>query len=348
MALNVLAAVQKLAGTGAATLTGKLTGSPAISGMPVGHIGASSSIPADPKTAQQITQPGGGTTNQIEVALVQGQPASSPAQNANGINTDLDTYRFGSNGGDLSLSQFGDIIVDPRTVGEADDNIASISLTSQLTDLNANASPTGDVLNAYSRFFLQSVQEAQTEKYQVVETFTAFYTFFYGKRPPVYKFSGALMNDENNKWTNDLMFFYENFLRGTQSVGLGAQAIISYNGRLISGFLLNLSIAEDAVLNKGASFSFDVLVNDHKQVYFSADIQALVSQAQAFLQRKATQIQQQITQLNASVAPGHAALRALQATNGVTKLNSVKSTSIASNAAAVSSQTKTFTDLAGF
>ena len=196
--------------------------------------------------------------------------------------------------------------------GDQDDIIASISLSSDVS-LNANSVPTqGDVLSAYSRFFLERVSEAQTEKFQIVETFTAFYTFFYGKRPPIYTFQGTLLNDQNHKWTNDLMFYYENFLRGTRAVELNAQAVLAYDGRFVSGFLLNLNIQQNATIHKGASFSVDVLVTDHRQLYLSADIDTLLANSQAQLAAAQAQINQQISGIGMSSAT----LPALQISQG--------------------------------
>jgi len=312
-------------GTGTfASLTGKLTGSSAVSSLNVGAIGSATAVPGSVPAIQQILTPGGGTLNQVEVSQSSGQPGTTPPLTfLSDVPVTPDSYRYG-NGGTASIS--GDNLANPRTLGELDpnaaespgsENIASIFLSTNVpVDLNPNSSPQGNVLNAYSQFFLQSVVESQNEKLQVVETFTDYYAFFYGKRPPVYSFRGMLLNDVNYKWTNDLMFFYENFFRGTSSVQLGAQAFISYDGRLVSGFLINLNIQEDSMLQKGATFSFDVLVIDHKQVYFSDDIASLISSTTAYLNRQKARIQAQISQINASVAPGQAALKALQVTNG--------------------------------
>jgi hypothetical protein len=333
-----------------ALLTGKLTDSSAISGTNVGPIGSSLAVPAAPQTIQQMLTPGGGSVNQTEVLQMQSQPATTPDSNATStsINFSNDAYR-NTPGLGITSSVSGDTVTTPRELGDSADNVASISLSSQLIGPNSNATPTSNtILSAYSRFFLQSINESQVEKYQVVETFTAYYTFFYGKRPPVYNFRGALLNDENHKWTNDLMFFYENFLRGTQTVSLGAQAIISYDGRLISGFLLNLNINQTADLNKGAAFSFDVLVTDHVQTYFSADISSLISNARALLAARQQQIEQQISQITSSVAPGKAALNSLLVTNGQQKANSVLASGVTPTVTPVSVQAPTFVSTANF
>jgi len=313
-------------------LSGKLTGSSAVSSLNVGPIGASTSVPANPDTIQKMLNPGGGTLAQTEVFQNTSQPGTTPPSTSllSDVTVFPDSYRYGS-GGTASLTD--DDLTNPRTLGELDPDkaeapgsepIASIFLSTNIpADVNPNSSPQGNILNAYSQFFLQSVVEAQTEKLQVVETFTDYYAFFFGKRPPVYSFRGTLLNDPNYKWTNDLMFFYENFFRGTSSVQLGAQAFISYDGRLVSGFLINLQIQEDANLHKGASFSFDVLVIEHKQVYFSEDIASLIESSTAYINSQKAKIQAQISKITASVAPGQAALRSLQVTNGQLRPNAV-------------------------
>jgi hypothetical protein len=274
--------------------------------------------------ADKILGSSGASVNQNETKHLPSQPANTPDKNFNqdSVTTDRDAYRFG-NGPITGV----DPLVNSRVLGEKEDTIASISLSKD-TVLDADSPPNGDVLSAYSRFFLEAVTEAQVEKFQIVETFTAFYTFFYGKRPPVYNFRGTLLNDENFKWTNDLMFFYENFLRGTQSVQLGAQAIVSYDERLVSGFLLNMNIQQNSVMNKGASFSFDVLVVDHVQTHFSLDISDLIQRAKADLEIKLEQIQQQISMIGKGIPSGKV-LSAYQVMNEQQSANSISLPDIA-------------------
>ena len=274
------------------------------SNIDVGKIGSGIAVPVGKKISEKIVGAAGTTINQTEVVQLPSQPATTPDKDFNQSIADIDfagrdAYRFGNG----PLFTGSDPLVNPRVLGEKEDSIASISLSTQ-TVLTSDSPPTGNVLNAFSRFFLEGVTESQVEKFQIVETFTAFYTFFYGKRPPIYNFRGTLLNDENFKWTNDLMFFYDNFLRGTQSVQLGAQAIVSYDERLVSGFLLNLNIQENAVAPKGAAFSFDVLVVSHIQTRFSTDINDLLQKAKAFLQDESNRIQQQISLINKDIPSG--------------------------------------------
>ena len=259
------------------------------------------------------------------------QPSTTPTITSslqNGmVNTDTDSYRSGGFSDTGSTTE--DNLLNPRMVGEDEDNIASISIstsTDQSLQTTADASATeivyGDIVNAYSRFFLQGVSEAQTEKYQIVETFTDFYTFFYGKRPSTYNFRGMLMNDPNNKWTNDLMFFYENFFRGTKAVEIGAQAVINYDGRVVSGFILDLNVQQSAELDKGAMFSLNMLVVEHVPVNFSADMDSVISDARKSLKAAADAILQQISVINRSI-PTAERLQVASATNGAIPMASV-------------------------
>ena len=82
-----------------------------------------------------------------------------------------------------------------------------------------------DFIPPYTKFILQSVQEAHQEKSQIVETFGDFYVFFYGERPPVYQFSGVLLNTENLNWASEFNYYYENYMRGTKCVETNSRII---------------------------------------------------------------------------------------------------------------------------
>ena len=303
------------------TFGSKLSQNPTLSLVKT-DFNASTATPPTTNTTKSMLESKGAIVEHTDVQQVKGQLADTPSKYESGaLNFEKDRYR--NIGEELISPTSGDVIDadSSRQLGEplSDNRISSIFLSSQFptdVEIPADADPHGDLVNFYSRFFLQSVQESQSEKVQIVETFTDYYAFFYGKRPPVYSFRGVLLNDENHKWTNDLMFFYENFFRGSQTVALGAQAYVFYSGRLISGFLLNLNIQEESVLYKGASFSFDVLVVTHTPLYFSADISSLITKARKFITDRATAISNQIAQINKSIAPGGSALTALKVVSG--------------------------------
>jgi len=128
---------------------------------------------------------------------------------------------------------------------------------------------TAGLVPEFSKFFLESVQESHQEKYQIVETFNDFYTFFYGERPPVYTFSGTLLNLKNYNWMNEFLYYYSNFWRGTKAAELGARVFLTYNYQQIQGYVLNISTNVNALTDKAAPFSIQVLVT--KRLIFSGN-----------------------------------------------------------------------------
>jgi hypothetical protein len=178
-----------------------------------------------------------------------------------------------------------------------------------------NGSKQTDLISNYSRFFLENVSEVEQEKYQIVETFTGYYAFFYGKRPPIYRYSGVLLSDSIYRWNNDFKFVYENYFRGTRATELGAEVLIVYDGRQISGFPLGLSMQQDAVNEKGMPFSIDMLVVDHKTLKFSNDIASFLQDQQSRLATTRANLKKYLIQLNGYSGPTAAVSDG--ATNGV-------------------------------
>jgi len=116
----------------------------------------------------------------------------------------------------------------------------------------------------FSKFFLTSVQEGHQEKFQTVETFNDWYAFFYGEKPPIYNFSGYLLNLANYNWWNEFIYYYENFWRGTKAVELGAKIYLTYNYQQVQGYILNVNTNLQAATDKAAPFSISMLVTKRK------------------------------------------------------------------------------------
>jgi hypothetical protein len=179
-----------------------------------------------------------------------------------------DYYRFGRLERDANGNTF--FSVQPRFIDEwnANDQKDQLAAIKVITTKNGKEQ---ELVPRFTKFFLQSVQEGHTERSQVVETFGDFYVFFYGERPPVYTFTGTLMNTKAANWYGDFQYYYENFLRGTRSVESQAVIQLTYQGRQIEGFILNSQSNTNAELQNGASISFQVLVTDRLLVNVSAD-----------------------------------------------------------------------------
>lgn len=179
-----------------------------------------------------------------------------------------DYYRFGRLERDENGNAF--FAIQPRFIDEwnADDRKDQLAAIRLITTENGREQ---DLIPRFTKFFLQNVQEGHSERSQIVETFGQFYVFFYGERPPIYTFTGTLLNTRNANWYGDFQFYYENFLRGTKSVERQAVIRLTYQGRQIEGFILNTQSSTSAEVHNGATVSFQVLVTDRLLVNLSSD-----------------------------------------------------------------------------
>lgn len=125
---------------------------------------------------------------------------------------------------------------------------------------NSGTPKDAQLIPEYSKFFLEAVQESENERFQIVETFNDFYVYFHGKKPPIYTFSGHLLNLLNYNWMNEFMYYYENFWRGTKAVELGARVFLTYNYQQIQGYILNVGTNLNALTDKAVPFQFSMIV----------------------------------------------------------------------------------------
>ena len=153
----------------------------------------------------------------------------------------------------------------PKSIGERTEPLlASIRLfdPKKIKEYGPNSQAIGEsfLLPEFSKFFLEGVNESHSERSQIVQTFNDWYVYFYGQTPPVYRFSGHLLNTVNYNWKNEFMYLYENFWRGTKAVELGAKIAITYDYQQVQGYILNINTNINALTDKAAPFNFDMLV----------------------------------------------------------------------------------------
>lgn len=180
-------------------------------------------------------------------------------------NVVADYYRYGK----FKAGEEREYETPPRMFDAIDEKIpASI----RIFGVPKNQGEPRDLIPGYTKFFIESVQEAHTERTQVIETFGDFYVFCFGERPPVYTFSGTLMNTRNANWVTDFMFMYDRYLRGTRCAQMNASAIITYGGRQVEGLITNVGTQTNAANDGAASFTFSLIVFERKYFNFSADM----------------------------------------------------------------------------
>jgi len=129
-----------------------------------------------------------------------------------------------------------------------------------------SSSPDGQNTSGYTNFILQSVQEERMEKHQIVETFGDAYIFFFGESPRFLNVSAILVNTHDFNWLAEWWHNYENYLRGTKLVELGARCYLFYDDNVIEGYILGAQASTLAEQPYQVSLNFRFFITKYRNV----------------------------------------------------------------------------------
>lgn len=129
-----------------------------------------------------------------------------------------------------------------------------------------SSSPDGENSSGYTNFILQSVQEERMEKHQIVETFGESYIFFFGESPRFLNITAQLINTNDFNWRAEWWHNYENYLRGTKLVELGARCYLFYDDNVVEGYILGAQAGEVAEQPYQVSLTFRFFITKYKNI----------------------------------------------------------------------------------
>jgi len=113
----------------------------------------------------------------------------------------------------------------------------------------------------YIDFLLQQAQENFTEKFEAVDVLSDNYvSYFYGQQPPIFQYSGILLNSKQDDWRLAFMDLYHEFLRGTKMARRQMVVVLSYDDVFVTGVLVAMNQALNADLELAVPFTFQMLV----------------------------------------------------------------------------------------
>lgn len=113
----------------------------------------------------------------------------------------------------------------------------------------------------YVDFLLQNVQESYQEKAQISEVLSDNYVVYYfGSRPPVFQYSGKLLNTYQDDWRSAFTLLYRSVMRGTQLSRRKALISIAYDNVVVTGTMMSMSQGLNAEIEMAADFNFTLLV----------------------------------------------------------------------------------------
>ncbi len=117
----------------------------------------------------------------------------------------------------------------------------------------------------FNNFSLTSVGESQEQLIKVHQHFGGEWSaFFFGEKPRIYQFQGHFIDTKDYPYYQEFMIAYDKYLAGRKCIENKFQMKVTYSGRIISGFMINISVNHNAVTPSLKNFTFSVLVyGDH-------------------------------------------------------------------------------------
>jgi len=122
--------------------------------------------------------------------------------------------------------------------------------------------------HGYIDFLLQNAVHAFSEKMQVSETLSDSYVaFFFGHSPPIFQYSGTLLNTYQDDWTMRMFRIFRDLARGTQMARRNLILRLKYDSMIVSGVMTQFQWSLSAGAEMSTPFSFNLLVKDIQVLY---------------------------------------------------------------------------------
>jgi len=134
-----------------------------------------------------------------------------------------------------------------------------------------DSSSEGGTSSRYSNFIIQSVQDARMEKQQIVETFGEPYIYFFGEAPRFIDVNAVLLNSFDFNWRAEWWQNYNDYLRGTRLVEMGARCYLFYDDIIVEGFMVSCQAQEDAQNPLSVQMGFRMFVSNYANISFIGD-----------------------------------------------------------------------------
>lgn len=153
-------------------------------------------------------------------------------------------------------------------------NITDLEVRSAGGDAPASSIPGGKVAlisldgkapnnyyGVFNNFSLINVREDHGEIVKLHQNFSdGWNAFFFGEKPAVYSFSGIFLDTKEYPYYQEFMVAYQKYLRGRRAIENNMQLKMIYDGKIIDGYMLNISTTSTGDVEQTKSFTFSILV----------------------------------------------------------------------------------------
>jgi len=118
--------------------------------------------------------------------------------------------------------------------------------------------------NRFKQFILTGINDTFQERVQISETSEKPVINFFGDRLKMLPISGMLKNSIENPWTTNMIYLWENYMRGTKLAENNWIAEFYCNNALYRGYPVNFALSIQAGNDLVAQFSLQLAVVERR------------------------------------------------------------------------------------
>lgn len=189
---------------------------------------------------------------------------TSPAETRRGVHAayPATTPKYSTSNGEASLNTMARLLIPLENSKAYSSFLASFSSAEARTLAKSLATySTKRQAMGYLDFLLMSAQEGWQEKVQIVDVLSDNYVaYFFGSQPPVFNYTGALMNSKQDDWRAAFTILYNDIIRGTQLARRQRSVTLAYDRMAVTGALLAFNQTLTAEMQLASQFQFQLLV----------------------------------------------------------------------------------------
>lgn len=124
----------------------------------------------------------------------------------------------------------------------------------------------------FKQFILMQMSVAHQERMQIVETNKEYQVLFFGKKPEVLQIAGMLKNTIDNPWSVNMIFLWDELMRGTVLAQKGYICQLYADGELFEGYPFNFQRSKVAGSDNLVNFNFSFLIKNRVMVYNTSNV----------------------------------------------------------------------------
>lgn len=118
-----------------------------------------------------------------------------------------------------------------------------------------------DYYGVFNNFSLIGVSERKEQIVKVHNNFGGNWNaFFFGDRPSIYSFTGFFLDSKRYPYYQEFMVAYDRYLKGRKVIENNLEMVLSYNGKIVKGYLLNIQTTISASEPFATNFVFTMLI----------------------------------------------------------------------------------------